>query len=267
MAGKLNSALVVSKKSKGYEQIMDKTKKNTNFQLEIISESLRELQQEKRKLENFLDNEQARRKDTETKLNLVNARYSNVQERYSRLSATRDIARQKMYESKELINRLQRLHVEKQNLINDTREKINLGKRRREEMSTEFAQQLQNLAKTFFSAREEYNEVKLHGEQKDLEKKIQETKNAVQESKQTIDELTEEFSKIKVEEEKQESRDDWPTVDEVQMVLEMFEEEANLGKETLDKSEVDLKFAREKLELLKERSKELGISSEQAEEC
>ena len=45
MARKLNSAIVVSKRSKGYGQIMDENRKNTNFQLEIISESLRELQQ------------------------------------------------------------------------------------------------------------------------------------------------------------------------------------------------------------------------------
>eukprot|EP00112_Aurelia_sp_Birch-Aquarium-sp1_P017911 Seg420.8 transcript_id=Seg420.8/GoldUCD/mRNA.D3Y31 product="hypothetical protein" protein_id=Seg420.8/GoldUCD/D3Y31 len=236
----------------------------SELQVEIISESLRELQQEKKRLENVLQNERAKRKEMGAKLNLVNAQYSNVSERLSKISATRDISKQRMKESEELVNKLQKVHADKQRIIEDMKEKIELESKRKDERSNELSQKLDELAKQFFNARGTFSEDNLQYLQQEYEIKISESSNAAYENKKLVEALMEKFREYMLEVQDGQADDDgsWPTLEELQNALNIFQTEEALVTSCDENYTEELKAATGRVEMMKAELKRLNMATD-----
>jgi len=205
----------------------------------ILAAQFRELQQEKKKLQNRLDHFRFRRKDLESKHNSVSEKNNLLNQKHDNMSRTTQIAKRKVKESQVHVEKLQTENDEYQSRITLMKE----GLRKEEEAKDNYLLELQSkfdeLSKDFRGAKRFYNNESLDGEIEHWKTICRERKLNIDTGNELVTSISSQLENLHLKKETDEKPDktSWCDVVELNPVLSTLIIEESSKMDTLVDSE------------------------------
>ncbi|XP_068736963.1 synaptonemal complex central element protein 1-like isoform X1 [Montipora capricornis] len=243
-----------------------------NFRIDVIVNSLRELQQEKERLQQHCNEERARCKSLEMKLDACQVKYFQSKERNCKMLETVNAAKQKVLQTQIQANRLKELNDEKGVKIQELRKEISEEIKKEQTELAMFEEQLFQLTDKFRNAKNYYTEENVQQEIEHWSKQAECVKNDVSREDGVLQELTTTFHQLEMENKraKDEVNNKFEfglTHEELKSTLKVFEE---MNQETKDKLEISKQQLEQDLKRLdqakqghKDRNLEIPLQSQE----
>ncbi|XP_078383942.1 uncharacterized protein LOC144666389 isoform X3 [Oculina patagonica] len=231
-----------------------------NFRIDVIFNSLRELQQEKERLQQHCNEEKARCKSLEVKLEACQTKYYQNSEKHCKMSETVNAAKQKVLQTQLHASRLKELNNGKSARIAELRRQIDEEMKKEEEELQLFENKLAELTSNFRNARNYYTEENVQKEMEEWSKQADEAKTEVLKEDSTLKELSTKFQQLEMEtktakDELNSKLEFDVTVEELKSALKVCEE---MNQEAKEKLEISEKEFEQELERIKQANNECG---------
>ncbi|XP_020617169.1 myosin-9-like [Orbicella faveolata] len=212
------------------------------FRVDVIFNSLRELQQEKERLEQHCHEEKARCRSLEIKLDACQTKYYQYSEKNCKMLETVNAAKQKVLQTQLQASRLKELNDGKGARITELRKQIDEEMRKEEEEMQVFQNKLAELTNNFRNARNYYTEENVKKEMEEWSKQAEETKSEVSKEDIALKELSAKFHQLEMETKSAKGELNRKlefdvTAKELQTALTVFEEVNQEAKGKLEISE------------------------------
>lgn len=234
-----------------------------NFQMDVIFSSLRELQQEKERLQQHFNGEKSRCRSLEIKLEACQSKHYQSIEKHCKMLETVNAAKQKVLQTQLQATRLKELNDGKSARIAELRRQICEVVKKEDEELKVFENKLADLTSNFRDARNYYTEENVRNELEQWSRKADETKAEVFKEDKVLKDLTDKFNQLQMENKK--AKDELNcklefdiTSEELQIALRVFEEMNQKSKDDLKESEKQLE---EELERIKRGNDTSGEES------
>lgn len=234
-----------------------------NFRMDVIFNSLRELQQEKERLQQHFNEEKSRCRSLEIKLEACQSKHYQSIEKHCKMLETVNAAKQKVLQTQLQATRLKELNDGKSARIAELRRQICEVVKKEDEELKVFENKLADLTSNFRDARNYYTEENVRNELEQWSRKADETKAEVFKEDKVLKDLTDKFNQLQMENKK--AKDELNcklefdiTSEELQIALRVFEEMNQKSKDDLKESEKQLE---EELERIKRGNDTSGEES------
>ncbi|KAJ7370055.1 hypothetical protein OS493_034498 [Desmophyllum pertusum] len=227
-----------------------------NFRIDVIFNSLRELQQEKERLQQHCAEEKARCKNLEIKLEACQTKYYQNSEKHCKMLETVNAAKQKVLQTQIQASRLKELNDGKGARIAELRRQIDEETKRGEIEQQIFENKLEELTSSFRNARNYYTEENVRMEMEEWSKQADDAKAEVSKEDNALQELSAKFHQLEMENKKAKDELDCKlefdvSVKKLQSTLKVFEEMNQESKEKLEISEKQLELELERIKQAK----------------
>lgn len=140
------------------------SEKGVTFRIDIILQSVNELRQEKRTLEQRYIDDKSRNKSLESKLEQDTTRFNQIKERNIKMQETVKVAEQKVSQTESQADRLTEINDGKKKVIGELNDKIKQEMEKQEHDVTEFEEKLLELTQMFRNAKVVYEKDTLNKE-------------------------------------------------------------------------------------------------------
>ncbi|XP_029208917.2 structural maintenance of chromosomes protein 1A-like isoform X2 [Acropora millepora] len=170
-----------------------------NFRIDVIVSSLRELQQEKERLQQLCSEESARCRSLELKLDACQAKYFQSKERNLKMLETVNAAKQKVLQTQIQANRLKELNDGKRAKIEELHKEINEEMKKEQTELGAFEEKLSELTNQFRNARNYYAEENVQREIEHWREQSEKARNEASRVDCNLQELTAAFKQLEME--------------------------------------------------------------------
>lgn len=140
------------------------SEKGVTFRIDIILQSVNELRQEKRTLEQRYIDDKSRNKSLESKLEQDTTRFNQIKERNIKMQETVKVAEQKVSQTESQADRLTEINDGKKKVIGELNDKIKQEMEKQEHDVAEFEEKLLELTQMFRNAKVVYEKDTLNKE-------------------------------------------------------------------------------------------------------
>lgn len=224
------------------------------FKIEVILNSLKDLQDEKQQKEIILSQECTRRKQLEAKLEAAVAKHTTVSAKHAKIQEKECLAEQKVTQLLAQVKHYENITLEKRQIIEELNNNIQSQQRSQQEQITNFEEKMSELADRFRNSVHVYTEESLTLDIKDYKEKVKDLSNGVDSKQQNIQKLTDDVKKLQ-----DKDRDDDMDIDEHtrEMVLNMFHSEKKAVHEMKNSTEEKLKNLQSEYDSLLSRLEDL----------
>ncbi|KAJ8030954.1 hypothetical protein HOLleu_27515 [Holothuria leucospilota] len=169
------------------------------FQVDVIQGSILDLQKERGKTEQQLNDAQKKRMSLERKFESVSQKFNQMSEKHCKMLETVKVAQHKVNQSQSQIDSQQVLNQEKQDRITELLRLIEEAKEEEQKDLEEFQDKLSELTDQFRHARHFYTDESLQLETSMLEKRSQEIKTKVTSAKCEVENLQQKLSELEAQ--------------------------------------------------------------------
>ncbi|XP_047138540.1 uncharacterized protein LOC101241832 isoform X1 [Hydra vulgaris] len=159
----------------------------------VLSKYFRELQQEKKKLENKLEHLRMRKNDIESKLDTVSQKNLMLVQKNDNMARTVNVAKLRVQETLIQVDNLQKKNDEIQNVVSQVKEAIISEEQRSEKLQQSYLENFDNIANAFRNASHYYTETSLNQEKASWKSLVDQKENIVC-NKKELNEIV--FSKL-----------------------------------------------------------------------
>jgi len=164
-----------------------------------ISTHFRELQQEKKKLENKFEHLKLRRKDLETKHETVAKKNLLLHQKNDNMTRTVNVAKMKVQETQLQVDKLQRMNDELQKVVSEVKQKIEDEETDKENMFNAFLEKYDELGDSFRNAKVYYVDESLHVEEEKWKSSCDKKKVKVQQTEEVIKTVSDRLSNMQLQ--------------------------------------------------------------------
>ncbi|XP_077987445.1 synaptonemal complex central element protein 1-like [Glandiceps talaboti] len=228
------------------------------FQVDVIIDSIQELQQEKAVNEQRLNKVRNQRRTLEIKLDSVSARHAQARDTNHKMIETLKIAQNKVSQTQSQIDSQQKVNKTLSEKIKELNDQVKQQEERKKNEINSFECKLEELARKFLDARHYYAPDSLHNEIHEVAKQREVLEENASVNEQEANNLIESLEKLKMEDDESRMKEDEiPT--EVQLeTYNMFKESYQMACNKLQELKDEKCKLSEEIQRLSEWSPQMG---------
>lgn len=202
----------------------------------VLSTHFRELQQEKKKLENKLEHLRMKRKDLESKQDTVAKKNLLLNQKNENMSRTVNVAKMKVQETQLHVDKLQKMSDALQKTVNEVKQQIATEEKNREDRLLGYQAKYDELAESFRRAKKYYVDFVLSEEETRWKSSFEEKKNQVSSNHDIVNMVSERLEKLKILKDKSVPEEKPPKsvwfqyMDSKDVALSVFQEECEAAR-------------------------------------
>lgn len=239
-----------------------------NFRIDVIFNSLRELQQEKERLQQHYNEEKAHCRSLEIKLEACQSKHYQSVEKHCKMLETVNAAKQKVLQTQLQATRLKELNDGKSARIAELRKNVCEVMKKEDVEQQIFENKLAELTSNFRDARNYYTEENVRNELEHWSKKADETRAEVFREDKVLKDLTTKFNQLQMDNKKAKDKLNCElefdvTPGELQTALKVFEELNQKSKDDLKESEKQLERELERIKRANDKSGKERVANKQ----
>lgn len=164
----------------------------------VLSTHFRELQQEKKKLDNKLEHLRMKRRDLESKQDTVARKNLLLNQKSENMSRTVNVAKMKVQETQLHVDKLQKMSDGLQKTVNEIKQQIATEEKNREDHLLNYQVKYDELAENFRHAKKYYVDTVLNVEESRCKVSFEVTKDQVSSNNQVVNMVSERLQKMKI---------------------------------------------------------------------
>ncbi|XP_070539324.1 synaptonemal complex central element protein 1-like [Ptychodera flava] len=220
------------------------------FRLEVIFDSIQELQQAKALNEKKLNEVRNNRRCLESKLDAVSAKHAQASDTNNKMMETLKIAQHKVSQTQSQIDSQEEANQIISGRIKTLNEKVKQEEERQKNEINAFETKLAELAARFLNARHYYLPDSLRNKIDEISKKQRQLKEQVKENEEEADKLSEQMQQMKIDNDSE--------IEEYEIPPEVQVETYNMFVESYQLACIKLKELKDEENLLTEEHKRLS---------